>query len=55
MKLLLAAILIATSLIPAAAQSLNCSGFPPLPPLGCRNAHCVCNSANQCQWVYDCG
>ena len=42
-----------TQVIPS---NMSC-GFPPLPPLGCRNPQCRCvveNGRQTCQWIFQC-
>jgi hypothetical protein len=54
MRLILIPLLVLwTSVGSALAQSLAC-GIPPIPPIGCRSPHCVCDVYGHCQWVFDC-
>ena len=42
-----------TQVIPS---NMSC-GFPPLPPLGCRNPQCICevqNGRQTCRWIFEC-
>jgi hypothetical protein len=44
----------ATQVIPS---NMSC-GFPPLPPLGCKNPQCICevqNGRQTCRWIFQCG
>jgi hypothetical protein len=40
----------------AQADPLATCVVPPVPPVGCTNqdAHCICDAAGNCHWVYDC-
>ena len=43
----------ATQVIPS---NMSC-GFPPFPPLGCKNPQCICevqNGRQTCRWVFEC-
>jgi hypothetical protein len=43
----------ATQVIPS---NMSC-GFPPLPPLGCKNPQCICevqNGRQTCRWIFEC-
>jgi hypothetical protein len=43
----------ATQVIPS---NMSC-GFPPLPPLGCKNPQCICevqNGRTTCRWIFEC-
>jgi hypothetical protein len=45
-------IVVANMIGPAMAQ--QCGGMAPLPPLGCKNPHCVCDTSGHCHWEFDC-
>lgn len=40
----------------SAVAGLGC-GFRPFPPFGCKNPQpdCVCDSHNNCEWIWHCG
>jgi hypothetical protein len=43
----------ATQVIPS---NMSC-GFPPFPPLGCKNPQCICevqNGRQTCRWIFEC-
>jgi hypothetical protein len=44
---------IVTALVVAAVFNLTC-GLPPLPPLGCSRAVCVCDEDGNCSWSFVC-
>ena len=44
-------IVVANMIGPAMAQQC---GIAPLPPLGCKNPHCVCDTSGHCHWEFDC-
>ena len=46
-------IVVANMVGSARAQIVQC-GIPPLPPLGCKNPRCVCDTSGHCHWEFDC-
>lgn len=53
----LSAILFGIMLSFWSSSALAFCGLKPLPPLGCSNsdAVCMCDSAGNCHWVWQCG
>jgi hypothetical protein len=53
--LALAALTIAVTASAKADPVATCA-VPPVPPVACssQDAHCICDAAGNCRWVYDC-
>jgi hypothetical protein len=48
---------LATALMATAkADAIATCAVPPVPPVACssQDAHCICDAAGNCHWVYDC-